>query len=376
MRRLMAIARKETLHLVRDPRSLLAAFALPVLLLILYGYAVNFDLEEVPFAVVDLDQTPSSRRLIEAVDSVDGFVNLGSYYSADVAHDLFARDQAMAVIVVDRGFEQELQSGQEARVQIIIDGSNSSLASTAAAYCQAIVESAGRTLVRDVARAKGLPQALLKPAIDVRPRVLYNPNLRTQVFLVPGLIGVILMLMAALLTSGVVVREKEHGSFEILAASPIRPAELIVGKLLPYLVLATLDVALVVIAGRIFYGVTPQGSLLLLFLVSIVFLGSALALGLLFSCIMPTQQLAMLLSFLATSVPTMLLSGFAFPVRNMPWVLQQIAVVLPATHYITMVRAIILKGVGIDLLWRPLLALLAITLVLIAISVRRFSKTL
>jgi|LSQX01.2.fsa_nt_gb ABC-2 type transport system permease protein len=372
----MAIARKETLHLVRDPRSLLAAFALPVLLLILYGYAVNFDLEEVPFAVVDLDQTPSSRRLIEAVDSVDGFVNLGSYYSADVAHDLFARDQAMAVIVVDRGFEQELQSGQEARVQIIIDGSNSSLASTAAAYCQAIVESAGRTLVRDVARAKGLPQALLKPAIDVRPRVLYNPNLRTQVFLVPGLIGVILMLMAALLTSGVVVREKEHGSFEILAASPIRPAELIVGKLLPYLVLATLDVALVVIAGRIFYGVTPQGSLLLLFLVSIVFLGSALALGLLFSCIMPTQQLAMLLSFLATSVPTMLLSGFAFPVRNMPWVLQQIAVVLPATHYITMVRAIILKGVGIDLLWRPLLALLAITLVLIAISVRRFSKTL
>ena len=139
--------------------------------------------------------------------------------------------------------------------------------------------------------------------------------------------------------------------------------------------LATLDVALVVIAGRIFYGVTPQGSLLLLFLVSIVFLGSALALGLLFSCIMPTQQLAMLLSFLATSVPTMLLSGFAFPVRNMPWILQQIAVVLPATHYITMVRAIILKGGD-----RPdlatLLALLAITLVLIAISVRRFSKTL
>jgi ABC-2 type transport system permease protein len=376
MRRLLAVARKETLHLLRDPRSLAAALVLPVGLLLLYGYAVNFDLEEVPFAVVDLDDTKSSRRLIEAVDSVHGFILLDHYYDADIAHELFARDAAMAVIVVDRGFEQELKSGQEAPVQVIIDGSNSSLASTAATYCQATVEQAGRRLIRDEALSKGIPISLLEPAIDVRPRVLYNPDLKTQVFLVPGLIGVILMLMAALLTSGVVVREKERGSFELLAASPVSPRELIVGKLLPYLVLATLDVVFVVVAGRIFFGVELQGSPLLLLGVSIVFVGSALALGLLFSCIMPTQQLAMLLSFLATAMPTMLLSGFAFPVRNMPWILQQVAMVLPATHYIAMMRAIILKGVGMDIIWRPFLAMCAITLVLVVASVRRFSKTL
>jgi ABC-2 type transport system permease protein len=368
--------RKEFIHLLRDRRSLFAALALPVVLILLYGYAVNYDLESLPFAVVDHDRSQASRRLIEQISTTAGFHNVASRDSAECADRMFQQGTIMAMIVIPPGLERDAGAGKDVAVQVLIDGSNSTIAAIASAYCQGAVEAAAGRVAMGEARVRGVPTTLLQPSVDVRLKVLYNPNLRTRVFLVPGLIGIILMLMSALLTSGIVVREKERGSFELLASSPISGRELIVGKLVPYLVLAMIDVALGVVIGWIVFGVVPQGSLLLLAGVSAVYVAAALALGLLFSCVMPTQQLAMLAAFLTTVLPTVLLAGFAFPIRNMPLPLQWFSQILPATHYIIMMRAIVLKGVGLEVFGDHLAALAAIALILVVLAVRRVRKTL
>ncbi len=376
MRRLGAIARKESLHIVRDVRSLIAALAFPVILLLLYGFAVDFDLNVLTFAVVDHDHTPASRRLIEAISTTDGFVNVGSLESAEQTEDLFERREAMAVFVIPRGLETALKAREPVEVQVLVDGANSTIAATAATYLQTGIESLGRTLILRETRAMGLPESLLRPAIDARVRVLYNPDLESRVFLVPGLIAIILMLMSAVLTSGIVVRERERGSFELLASSPVSAVEIVVGKLLPYVALSAIDIVMVVAAGWLVFGVEVRGSLLLLFGVSTLFVASALSLGLLFSCMARTQQSAFLASFVATVLPTMLLSGFAFPVRNMPAPLQWFAQIVPATHYIPVVRAIILKGAGMDVIAGRVGILAALTVVIVFLAVKGFRKTL
>jgi ABC-2 type transport system permease protein len=374
MRRTWAIARKEFIHLRRDPRSLGAAVVLPVALLLLYGFAVDFDLKTLPIAVVDLDHTQSSRRAIEAVATIHGFRNVAALDRADQAESVFTRREAMAVLVVPSGFEANILARRAAPIQVLVDGADSTMASTAVAYLQGAVESVGARLVLQQVSALGyrLPDA----AVDARVRVLYNPELKSRVFLVPGLVAIILMLMAALLTSGTVVRERERGTFELLAASPLSPLELLVGKLLPYWILASIDVVLAVATGWVVFGVVPRGSLPLLFAVSSVFVASALALGLFFSCKLRTQQLAFLVSFITTVLPTMLLSGFAFPVRNMPRPLQWVAQIMPATHYIPVVRAIVLKGSGWDVVQWRVGILSAITVLLAILALRGFRKTI
>jgi ABC-2 type transport system permease protein len=234
----------------------------------------------------------------------------------------------------------------------------------------------GQRQMGQQALVKGLSKQLLAQAVELRPRVLYNPDLESRRFLVPGLIGIILMMMAALLTSGVVVRERERGTFELLAASPVSAAELLVGKLLPYLALGAFDVVLAVGVGWGVFGVVPQGNLLLLFALAMVFVLCSLSIGLFFSCVAPTQQLAMLLGFVTTVLPTMILSGFAFPVRNMPVFLQGVSQLLPATHFIAIARGIVLKGVGIGPVWDHVVALSVITAVLMRLALKRFRKTL
>lgn len=374
MRRLWAVSRKEFVHLARDPRSLGAAVVLPVALLLLYGFAVDFDLKDLPLAIVDLDQTQSSRRVVDQVLSIQGFRDAGRPATAEEAEACFERREAMAVLVIPRGLEADVLARRPAEVQILVDGANSTIANTAVAYLQGSLEAiAARLIVREVTAAGvRLPPS----AVEARMRVLYNPELQSRVFLVPGLIAIILMLMSALLTSGTVVRERERGSFELLASSPLRGVEMLLGKLLPYWILAAIDVVTVVAAGWIVFGVEPKGSLLLLFAVSSIFVASALALGLFFSCVMRTQQLAFLVSFITTVLPTMLLSGFAFPVRNMPLPLQWLAQALPATHYIPVVRAIVLKGSGWDVVGGRVAILTGITALLVALALRSFRKRL
>lgn len=376
MRRLRAVARKEVVHLLRDPRSLIAALGLPVVLLLLYGYAVDVDLRHLALVAVDHDRSPASRRLTEACAAMPEVDYLGEIDSAARAEALFERRRARLVLVIPPRFEATVRAGGETAVQLLIDGTDGNIAATAQAYAEGALRQAIGRLVRDEARRRGVPERLLAGGLEVRPRVLYNPDLESRQFLIPGLVGIILMLLSALLTSGVVVRERERGSFELLAASPVSATELIVGKLLPYFVLAFVDVLVTILLGWWIFAVVPRGSLTLLFALSTFYILCALALGLLFSCLARTQQTAMTLAFMATMIPTMLLSGFSFPIRNMPWLLQQLAVAMPATHYLVIVRGVVLKGAGLEVLWRPALILTVTTLLLLTIAVRRFRKEL
>lgn len=376
MTRLLAIARKEALHVRRDRRSLIAALGLPVILILLYGFAVDFDLHHLPFAVVDQDRTPTSRRIVESVRSVHGFQLRAILDRADDADGWFEARAGRLVVVIPPGFERELKARRQATMQVVVDGAEGSMAAMTMAYGMGAVEHASRTVVRRELRALAVPLEALEPGLEVRVRVLYNPDLASRQFLVPGLVGLILMMLAALLTSGVVVRERELGSFELLAASPVSAGELIVGKLLPYLLLACFDVIMSVAVGWIVFGVVPKGDLLLLFGFSFVYMLAALALGLLFSCLARTQQTAMLMAIVATVVPTTLLSGFAFPIRNMPPLLRGLAQLLPATHFIDIARAIVLKGVGVSYFLPRAVALAVLSLLLLTLAVKRFRKTL
>ncbi|MBI2302335.1 MAG: ABC transporter permease [Armatimonadetes bacterium] len=376
MRRLLAVARKETIHVTRDVRSLLAALALPTGLLLLYGYAVDFDLRDVRFAVVDHDRTPASRRLIEACARIHGFTYAGELQQASEADQWFERRRGMLVIGIDRGFQRDLQRDGTALLQVLVDGTDATAGATALQYATGALSRVTQSLAATQLRAAGVPPQMTRPAVDVRVRVLYNPNLESRQFMVPGLTAIILTLMASLLTSGVIVRERERGSFELLAASPISPGELLIGKMLPYFALAVFDVVMCVAVGWLAFGVVPRGSLLLLTALSMIFVFGALSLGLFFSCVAETQQVAMLLSFVATLIPTMLLSGFAYPVRNMPVVLQWLGQVFPATHFIVIARGIILKGVGFAALKPAILRLTVISALLIVLAVRRFRKRL
>lgn len=364
------------LHLIRDPRSLAAAFGLPVALILLYGYAVNLDVEDLPFAVVDHDVTQTSRRMIECTSRIPGFRYLGTIASDSDAERLFEGREASAVLVIPRGFASSLARGEPSTVQVLLDGTNATTAQIALGYTQGALARAGRTLVEEQAARTGLARALHASPIDVRMRVLYNPSLKSQFFLVPGLIAIVLMLLSALLTSGVVVRERERGSFELLASSPVSAPELVMGKLTPYLAIASFDVVLAVGAGWLVFGVEPRGSLPLLFVLSLVFVATTLAIGLLVSCLARTQQVAMLVALVSMAVPTMLLSGFVFPVRNMPVPLRLLSEVLPATHYVTIMRAIVLKGVGLTVVAWPAVKLSLIAAVLVVAAARSFRKRL
>ncbi|MBI5835283.1 MAG: ABC transporter permease [Armatimonadetes bacterium] len=376
MRRTRAIARKEWIHILRDKRSLAAVLTLPVVLVLLYGYAVNFDLNALSFALVDDDHSAASRHLAENLSGVRPFVFKGTLANAAEADSVFQRGIARVVVVVPAGFERLLDSGRPSPVQVLVDGSEGTIATIAQTYTVGAISTLGRTLTKAQAQGRGISKRLLEPAIDVRVRVLYNPDLLSRMFLVPGLIGIILMMLAALLTSGIIVRERESGTFELLAASPIGPMELLVGKMLPYLIIGAADVVVAVGMGWAVFGVEPKGSLLLLFALSLVYVLASSAIGLFFSCVARSQQTAMMMAFVATVIPTMILSGFAFPVRNIPLVLQGLSQMLPATHYIAIARGIILKGIGLGPIWWHGLALALLTVFWMRLALRKFSKTL
>jgi ABC-2 type transport system permease protein len=261
-------------------------------------------------------------------------------------------------------------------VQFIIDGSDSTAASTAIGYAEAMIQQHSAKLSRAALSRSGLPSGGAVVPVDSRVRFWYNPELKSTNFIVPGLIAVILMMLSALLTSMTVVRERERGTIEQLIVSPIRPHELMLGKLAPYVVIAFFDVLLVIAAGRLLFHVPLVGSPALVLLLSALFLGAALGIGLLVSTVSGSQQTAMTLAMMTTLLPSMLLSGFLFPIRAMPVALQWLTNIIPARHFLVIVRAVFLKGSGLALLWQPALVLLAFGLVMLGLSSARFRKKL
>jgi ABC-2 type transport system permease protein len=365
--RVLAMANKEVLHIVRDIRVVYMALGLPVVLLALFGYAISFDLDRLPVAVIDQDHTPASRRMIEAMTSSDTFQIAANLTDPGQVEAHFRRGDFKAALVIPKDFGRRLSRGEPADAQLLLDGSDGVTTGIVLGYAAGISQAETRRLM---ARA-GL---LVEPAMDSLVRYRFNPGVRSARFIVPGLIAVILAIVAVLSTALTVAREWERGSMEQLFATPVRRLEVILGKLLPYLGIGLIQVLLVLTVGVWVFGVPVVGSLVLLFVAALLFLAGMLGQGLFISVATKSQQVSTQVGMLSSLLPTLLLSGFLFPIENMPWLLQAISMAIPGRYFIVIMRGILLKGNGLDVLWTQFLALLAFAMAMLAMATARFRR--
>jgi ABC-2 type transport system permease protein len=367
---------KEFLQISRDRRSLAVVIILPLLMLIIYGYAINFDLRHLAVGVQDDDRTPESRELVDGFTRGIWFRIAARFDSPAATTRALDAGEVKAVIVIPRGYARDLASGRAGRVQFLVDGSDSTSASTAIGYANGIFQERSTAVTVAALRRKGISATENLLPVEARFRYWYNPEQKSTHYIVPGLVAVLLMMMSTLLTAMTVVRERERGTIEQIIVSPLRPMELMVGKLVPYVAIAFFDVILITVAGRVLFGVPMVGSASLLLALSAVFLTAALGIGLFISVTAPSQRAAQALAVLISQLPSVLLSGFMFPISAMPPVVQWITNVVPARHFIVIVRSIFLKGVGLEVLWRPTLILAGFGALILTMSARRFRKKL
>lgn len=369
LRKVWAIAKKELRQASRDPLSLAMLLGVPTMMLLMYGYALNFDVRHVRLAVLDRDKSAASRELVAAfVNST--YFDLVADLSAGADLDRIAQRRiARAILTIPEGYAEALASRRTAQVQLILDGADSNTATTALGYASALVADANATLLR------GTPGVeLTGPPIDYQPRVLYNPELKSTQFLVPGLIGFILMLTAVLSTALSVAREKERGTLEQLQVSSLRPGEMIVGKTLPYLAISLTATGIILLAARYLFGVAVRGPYLDLFVATFVYLVGALGFGLLVSSFADTQALAFQAGSVMSMLPAIFLSGFIFPIRSMPRVLQWLTYAVPARYFNVILRGVILKGVGLGPYLTDLCFLVLYAAVVLTIAYARLTR--
>ncbi|MBI4573640.1 MAG: ABC transporter permease [candidate division NC10 bacterium] len=368
--------RKEFIEIRRDPRSLAFVLAMPVMMLLLYGYGISSDVKRVPLVVYDRDGAPPARELVRRFTSTEYFVVAGRAESLRELRWAIDWGEAKVGLMIPEDFSRNLGAGRPAPVQFVVDGSDSNTASIAIGNIAAIaksVELAPRDL-RPQVRVTPEPDSSMP--IELRTWVWYNPELKSSNFLVPGLTAVILMMLAAILTSLTVAREWERGTMEGLIASPLRPHELMIGKILPYVFIGLVDVVLILLLGVSWFRVPLRGSVILLLVSSTVFLLGGLGIGLFISAATRSVQVAFQLSILATMLPALLLSGFFYPIENMPPILQAITTLIPARHFLVVIRGIFLKGVGLVLLWKELLFLSLFAVLMLIASSAKFKKRL
>jgi ABC-2 type transport system permease protein len=368
--------KKEFIEIWRDRRSLAFVLTMPVLMLLLYGYGISSDVKRVPLAVYDRDGQPPARELVRRFTSTDYFVvtaQVGSLGELRRAIDLGV---AKVGLTIPEDFSQNLGAGRPAPVQFVVDGSDSNTASIAISNIAAITKNTELS-ARDLRPEASLSPRLEDPVpIELRTWVWYNPELKSSNFLIPGLTAVILMMLAAMLTSLTVAREWERGTMEGLIASPLHPMELMLGKILPYVVIGLLDVGIIVLVAVYWFGVPLRGSLTLLMASSTVFLLGALGIGLFLSAATKNQQVAFQLAILITMLPSLLLSGFFYPIENMPPALRLVTYLVPARYFLVIIRGIFLKGVGLVVLWRELLFLAVFAVLMLMASSAKFKKRL
>jgi ABC-2 type transport system permease protein len=373
---ILPIMKKEFIEVWRDTRSLAFILAMPVMMLFLYGYGISSDVKRVPLVVYDRDGTPPAHELIRRFTSTDYFVVAAEAANLRELRHTIDTGQAKVGLLIPEDFSRNLGAGRPAPIQFVVDGSDSNTAGIAIGNIAAIskgLELAPRDLRPDVL----IPlQSELSPPIELRTWVWYNPELRSSNFLIPGLTAVILMMLAALLTSLTVAREWERGTMEALIASPLHPHQLMVGKILPYVVIGLVDVLFILLLAVFWFRVPLRGSVTLLMASSTIFLIGALGIGLFFSAATKNQQVAFQLSILATMLPALLLSGFFYPIENMPPILQAITTIVPARYFLVVIRGIFLKGVGVEVLWKELLFLGAFAVLMLFASSAKFKKRL
>jgi ABC-2 type transport system permease protein len=371
LRRIKALTKKEFIQIIRDPRSLGMAIIIPILLLVLFGYALTLDVDNVRMAVWDRDKSQVSSDFIRNFGSSRYFKIIGYYDNYDELLTLIDRNTALMVMVIPENFSELIRSNQPAPIQLLIDGSNSSTATIALGYASSIVSHYN---IQFVTKALSKINIKMPTPIDLRSRVWFNEELKSKNYIVPGLIAVIIMVIAALLTSLTIAREWEKGTMEQLISTPITTNELIVGKFLPYFVIGLLDLTIAVGMGQFMFHVPFRGNLILLFVTSGLFLCGALMLGMFISSIAKNQLMASQMAMLATFLPGFLLSGFAYPINNMPMVIRAITHAVPARYFIKILRGIYLKGVGIKVLWPDILFLFVFTFVMVTLASVKFKR--
>ena len=372
--RLSALMRKEMLQIVRDPRTLALVFIMPILQLVLLGYAATSDVRNIPLVVLDQDKSPASRTLLESFRAADYFRQAFDVNSESELRNLIDSGSARAGIIIPPDYSSRLAAGRPAQVAFIIDGSDPAIAGTTLAAATLIGQARATALSVERLAARGLAVAAA-PAIEVRTRVWYNPDLIAAYYMIPAVVGLILQFLTVILTATAIVRERERGTIEQLIVTPLRASELIVGKLAPYVLIAFIDTIEILAGGVLLFGVPINGSLPLLLVLSGLFLISNLGVGLLISTITSTQQEAIIVAIFY-NLPSIFLSGFIYPVAAMPRVLQFVSLAIPLRYYLIVVRGIVLKGVGMPALWPEVIALSVFAVLVITSAATRFKKRL
>ncbi|MCR4431562.1 MAG: ABC transporter permease [Tepidanaerobacteraceae bacterium] len=373
LRRVLTIIKKEFIHIKRDRASLAIAIMMPLVMMLLFGYAVKVEVDHVPTAVWDENRSQQSRNLINAYKNSNYFdVN---YYVKGRAEmlELLDMGNAKAALHIPPEFDRKIMRGETAQAEILIDGSDPTVARTVFSSGLMIAENFSRKISVTALLKKGA--SISPPPVDVRPRMIYNPTLRAEIFTIPGLIGLVMQNITIMLTAFALVRERERGTIEQLIVTPIKPAELIVGKLIPYIFIAFIDFAISLSLGVFLFKVPVKGSLMLLLLLAMVFIIVALSIGILISTIARTQLQAMQMTVL-TIMPSIILSGFIFPLEAMPYMMRWASYIIPVTYFMRIMRGIVVKGVVFSALFHDTLILALMGFVLFALAIFRFRKKL
>ena len=373
MKALLELVRKELAQLRRDRLMLVIVFVSPVMQLTILGFAANLELQRLPLGVYDLDRSASSRAFAESFFHDAYFVPSEAVESDADVDRLLERGRAGAVLMIPRGFERDLLRGESPPALFVADGTESTAAVLAARYAFRI---AGAFRPEETGRALAARSAAAPQAGSAELRVWYNPTLESRYFMVPGILALVLVVITMVLTSIAVVKEKEAGTLEQLIVSPLRPGQIILGKLLPFAAVGVVDMLLVLAVARFVFAVPIAGSVALLVGLSMVFVLTTLGLGLFISTVSTTQQQAMMTAVFFVMLPMVFLSGFVFPIENMPQAVQLLTYVLPLRYYFTIIRGIFLRGVGLEVLWIEAAALTAYGAAALTVSVRRFRKRL
>jgi ABC-2 type transport system permease protein len=367
MNRFKSFVKKEFYHIFRDKRSLVVLFGIPIAQVLLFGFVITNDIKNAKVAVLDYSRDNVTREIINKVVASKYF-SMANYLDTDKdIEDIFKQGDVKLVLVFENNFAKKLENTGTAGIQVLADATDPNIANLLVSYTSAIVQNYTIGL-NDLAK--------IPLRINMEPRMFYNPELQSVYMFVPGIMAMILMLISAFMTSITITREKESGTMEILLVSPLKPAQIIIGKVMPYVLLSFFNAVLIILLGIFVFGMPVEGNFILLLAESLLFIILALSLGILISTVAQSQQVAMMMSMVALMLPTILLSGFVFPIENMPTVLQWFANIMPPKWYIIIVKNVMLKGTGLLYVWKETLVLIGMTVFFIVVSIKKFKVRL
>lgn len=374
LRRISAVMYKEWFHIARDRIALLMLLFFPVFVLFLFGFAINLDISHIRLAVFDRDQSQLSRRLSDKFIQSGYFDLVERLYAMEQITSSVDRRRAKVALHIPLDFARDIRRDRTTPVQIIIDAADNNTANIILGYSSAVMATFSREMLEELMVSRSVTFPATLPGIDLRPAIWYNPELKSSIFLIPGLIGMILMSITVIRISITIVKEKEMGTMEGLLVSPLKPIELMAGKIIPYIIIAFVSLALILILSRLIFAVPFRGSLLTFFVLSTLFIAASLGMGLYISTVAQTAQTAWLMGFLSSILPAIILSGFIFPIESMPPPIQVFTYMFPIRYYMVILRGIILKGAGMAILYPEAIILLLFALALITASALKFRK--